>query len=131
MHSCREYWPAYDQFVSLGQFCIVNAVPREQTGVASGMNANIRTIGGSLGAAIMASIVAAGADPAGLPAESGYTNGFLLLAGVMLLAGILGLLIPRIKRHVVGTHTEEPDVPHRHGEMAMVAGGTVVGDESE
>ncbi|WP_455834165.1 MFS transporter [Pseudarthrobacter siccitolerans] len=110
---------------------IVNTVPREQTGVASGMNANIRTIGGSLGAAIMASIVAASADPAGLPAESGYTNGFLVLAGVMFLAGILGLLIPRIRRHAVGFHTEEPDVPLRHGEMAMVAGGTVVGDESE
>ena len=36
---------------------IVAAVPREQTGVASGMNANIRTIGGSIGAAVMSSIV--------------------------------------------------------------------------
>ncbi len=35
---------------------IVAAVPPEQTGVASGMNANIRTIGGSIGAAVMASI---------------------------------------------------------------------------
>lgn len=110
---------------------IVNAVPREQTGVASGMNANIRTVGGSIGAAIMASVVATGADPAGLPAESGYTNGFLMLAGAMLLAGAVGLLIPRIKRHVVGSHQEEPEVPLRHGELAMVAGGTVVGDESE
>ena len=36
---------------------IVGAVSPEQTGVASGMNANIRTIGGSIGAALMASIV--------------------------------------------------------------------------
>ena len=28
---------------------VVNAVPPEQTGVAAGMNANIRTIGGSIG----------------------------------------------------------------------------------
>ena len=38
---------------------IVAAVPPEQTGVASGMNANIRTIGGSVGAALMASVVTA------------------------------------------------------------------------
>ena len=110
---------------------IVNAVPREQTGVASGMNANIRTIGGSLGAAVMASIVAANVAPSGLPAESGYTNGFLLLAAAMFLSAVAGLLIPRIPRHLVGSHTEEPTVPLRHGELAMVAGGTVVGDESE
>src|SRR6266700_3190209 len=36
---------------------IVVAVPPSQTGVASGMNANIRTIGGSIGSAAMASIV--------------------------------------------------------------------------
>ena len=110
---------------------IVTAVPREQTGVASGMNANIRTIGGSLGAAVVASVVAANAGPSGVPAESGYTNSFLLLAVAMFLSAIAGLLIPRIKRHTVGNHTEESPVPLRHGELAMVAGGTVVGDESE
>lgn len=110
---------------------IVSAVPREQTGVASGMNANIRTIGGSLGAAVMASIVAAGGETAGFPAESGYTAGFLVLAGAMLLAGVAGFFIPRITRHVVGSHLEEPPVQLRHAEVAMVAGGTVVGDESE
>ena len=31
---------------------VVQGVPPEQTGVASGMNANIRTIGGSIGAAL-------------------------------------------------------------------------------
>ncbi len=36
---------------------IVQAVPPSQTGVASGMNANIRTIGGAIGAGIMSSIV--------------------------------------------------------------------------
>src|SRR5580704_9154785 len=36
---------------------IVQAVPSAQTGVASGMNANIRTIGGAVGAAVMSSFV--------------------------------------------------------------------------
>jgi EmrB/QacA subfamily drug resistance transporter len=110
---------------------IVNAVPREQTGVASGMNANIRTIGGSLGAALMASVVTAKVLPQGLPAESGYTNGFLMLAGAILLSAIAGLLIPTIARKRVGSHLEEPAVELRHAELALVPGGTVVGDESE
>ncbi len=33
---------------------VIASVPAHQTGVASGMNANIRTIGGSVGAAVMA-----------------------------------------------------------------------------
>src|SRR6195952_1849378 len=63
---------------------IVAAVPAEQTGVASGMNANIRTVGGSIGAAVMATIVTARVFPDGLPHESGYTNGFAMLTVVML-----------------------------------------------
>ena len=46
---------------------VVQGVPPEQTGVASGMNANIRTIGGSIGAAVMSSIVTSTAH-AGCPA---------------------------------------------------------------
>lgn len=110
---------------------IVNAVPRKQTGVASGMNANIRTIGGSLGAALMASVVTAKVAPSGLPIEAGYTHGFLMLAGAILLSAIAGLLIPSITRKKVGGHRSEPDVALRHAELALVPGGTLVGDESE
>ncbi|MCU1690778.1 MAG: transporter [Jatrophihabitantaceae bacterium] len=108
---------------------IVAAVPAEQTGVASGMNANIRTIGGSLGAAFMASIVAAHVGPSGLPSESGYSAGFLLLAAALLLGAFAAVLIPAIPRSPKTHH--EPAVELRHGELAMVAGGTVVGNESE
>ena len=75
---------------------IVAAVPPEQTGVASGMNTNIRTIGGSIGSAVMASIVTAHVFPNGLPHEKGYTVGFLVLAGTMLLASAAGLTIPSV-----------------------------------
>ena len=108
---------------------IVAAVPAEQTGVASGMNANIRTIGGSLGAAFMASIVAAHVGPTGLPRESGYSTGFLLLAGALLLGAFAAILIPAVARSPKTRH--EPAVELRHGELAMVAGGTVVGDGPE
>ncbi|WP_225847138.1 MFS transporter [Streptomyces sp. HPF1205] len=73
---------------------IVSAVPAEQTGVASGMNANIRTIGGSIGAALMASVVTASPAADGLPREAGYTHGFTMLGGALLVAAIAAILIP-------------------------------------
>jgi MFS family permease len=74
---------------------VVGAVPRAQTGVATGMNANIRTIGGAIGAATMASIVTAQMLPSGMPQESGYTHGFLMLGVMFLLAAVVAMLIPR------------------------------------
>jgi EmrB/QacA subfamily drug resistance transporter len=77
---------------------VVVAVPAEQTGVATGMNANIRTIGGSIGSAVMASIVTAHLEPSGLPKESGYTTGFAVLAVGLVVAAAAGLLIPSVRR---------------------------------
>jgi EmrB/QacA subfamily drug resistance transporter len=102
---------------------IVVSVPHAQTGVASGMNANFRTIGGSLGAAFMASVVTANLTPTGLPHGSGYTNGFLMLTLAMLLGALAALLIPARVR------TQHYEVTHP--ELALTAAGTIVTDESE
>jgi EmrB/QacA subfamily drug resistance transporter len=104
---------------------IVVAVPPSQTGVASGMNANIRTIGGSVGSAVMASIVTSQLGASGLPRESGYTIGFAAMTGGLVLAALAGLLIPSVRR------MRQLDGEPEHAELAMVAGGTIVGDESE
>lgn len=111
---------------------IVSAVPAAQTGVASGMNANIRTIGGSIGAALMASIVTADLAPSGLLKEAGYTHGFIMLAGALLVASFAALLIPAVRRNADGrpAPVDFDDEP-THPELAMVAGGTVVGDKPE
>jgi EmrB/QacA subfamily drug resistance transporter len=77
---------------------VVAAVPPSQTGVASGMNANIRTIGGSIGSAAMASIVASHLAPSGLPEESGYTTGFAVIACGLVLGAVAGALIPSARR---------------------------------
>ena len=77
---------------------IVAAVPVSQTGVASGMNANIRTIGGSIGSAVMASVVTSQLAPAGLPRESGYTIGFAAMAGGLVLAALAATLLPSARR---------------------------------
>ena len=104
---------------------VVAAVPASQTGVASGMNANIRTIGGSIGSAAMASIVTSHLAASGLPKESGYTTGFAALTGCLVLAALAGLLIPALR----GLGQRGGDL--EHAEMSLVAGGTIVGDESE
>jgi EmrB/QacA subfamily drug resistance transporter len=103
---------------------IVAAVPASQTGVASGMNANIRTIGGSIGAAVMASIVTSQLGPTGLPREAGYTTGFAVMAGGLVLAAIAGLLIPSAS----GLRRVASEPSH---ESAAVAGGTLAGGASE
>ncbi|WP_367319376.1 MFS transporter [Streptomyces sp. HUAS ZL42] len=73
---------------------VVGSVPAEQTGAATGMNANIRTIGGSVGAAVTSVLVTGSLQPSGLPYDSGYTHGFTLLALLCLAATLAALLVP-------------------------------------
>ncbi|WEO94046.1 MFS transporter [Streptomyces sp. FXJ1.172] len=73
---------------------IVGSVPPEQTGAATGMNANIRTIGGSIGAALTGVLVTGRLQPSGLPYASGYTHGWTLLALLCLAAAGAALLVP-------------------------------------
>ena len=63
---------------------IVEAVPRSEVGIATGINTVMRTVGGSFGAAIV------DRDPrppaTGLPTEHAYTTAFAFSAG----AGLAG-----------------------------------------
>jgi MFS family permease len=77
---------------------VIASVPAHQTGVASGMNANIRTVGGAIGSAVMAAIVTSSTGTSGYPLERGYTIGFLVLAAAMLLASVAALRIPDVRR---------------------------------
>jgi len=113
-------------FASMSALVVV-AVPPEQTGVASGMNANVRTIGGSVGAAVMSSIVTSGMRAGSYPRESGYTHGFALLTVAAMAATIAAFFVPgRLRPPASMTEATMP-----HAELGMVAGGTLVGDESE
>jgi EmrB/QacA subfamily drug resistance transporter len=100
---------------------VVEAVPSSQTGVASGMNANIRTIGGALGGAALASIVTAGVRADDVALESGYTNGFGFLAVIALLATVVAVFVPVLRREP----SMSPDEV-RHAEAAVVAPGALV-----
>lgn len=68
---------------------IVDAVPREQTGVATGVNTNVRTIGGALGGQLTAGILGTGVAAGGLPTEAGFVTVFGVLAAVSAAAALV------------------------------------------
>ena len=80
---------------------IVQSVPMHQTGTASGMNTNIRTIGASIGTAVVSSVITSHPGPAGLPAESGYTTSFAILAVTGVAALLVALLVPATRRPAI------------------------------
>jgi EmrB/QacA subfamily drug resistance transporter len=81
-------------FASLANV-IVEAVRPDQTGVATGMNAVTRTIGGAVGSQIVASILAAGLLASGRPEERGYTISFALMGFALVGAVAASLAVPK------------------------------------
>jgi len=80
---------------------VVEAVSPQQTGVASGMNANIRTIGGAIGSGIAASILANGVSAAHpFPKASGYTTTWWMMAAAAVLAAAAAMIIPAARKSV-------------------------------
>jgi EmrB/QacA subfamily drug resistance transporter len=74
---------------------IVQNVRQDQTGVATGMNAVTRTLGGAFGGQLAATLLANNVGASGLPTSSGFTLSFLMC--LIALAGALGfaLVVPR------------------------------------
>jgi EmrB/QacA subfamily drug resistance transporter len=81
---------AFSSMVNL----VVNGVPPEQTGVASGMNTNVRTIGGSIGTAVVSSLISAKLLPSGVPVEAGFTHAFTLMTVLAAVAVGAAVLVP-------------------------------------
>lgn len=88
---------------------IITAVPSDQTGVATGMNANIRTVGGAIGSAIAASLITAHVGSLGFPSERGYENAFMFISFSALMAAAAGLLVldDRRRRNANGHGIDE------------------------
>jgi len=82
-------------FAALGNL-IVNAVPSNQTGVASGMNTVMRTLGGALGGQLSATFIA-GHTLHGEPTVTGFTETFVMASGFLAVCLIAGLLIPQLR----------------------------------
>jgi MFS family permease len=77
---------------------LVTAVPVEQTGVANGMNTNLRTIGGAIGVAATSSVITAHLQSGGYPIAAGYRDGWLVLAGCATVATVVALALPHDSR---------------------------------
>jgi MFS family permease len=74
---------------------IVQNVRQDQTGVATGMNAVTRTLGGAFGGQLAATLLSSNLGAGGLPTSSGFTLSFLMC--LIALVGALGFafLVPR------------------------------------
>ena len=102
---------------------VVEAVPANQTGVATGMNANVRTIGGAIGSQIVASVIAGTIVAGALPTEHGYELGFIVLAIALVGAGVAAALVPsRAKRAVESPgEGEGHEFDELEGEPSIIA----------
>jgi EmrB/QacA subfamily drug resistance transporter len=78
---------------------VVESVPSDEVGVATGINTIMRTLGGALGAQLVASLLT-GKTIAGtpIPAEAAYTDAFIVAAVAAVLAMLCALAIPHQRR---------------------------------
>jgi MFS family permease len=79
-------------YAGLGNL-IVQAVPADQTGMTSGMNTVVRTLGGAVGGQIAATLVVDHTS-AMLPRLTGFTDTFVLSAFLLVICVVAGLLVP-------------------------------------
>ena len=102
MHGSQAEMVAWNLVMSIGiglafaamPNLIVEAVPPEETGQATGVNTLVRSVGASLGSQVTAAVLAPARSAPGCPTDSGYTQAFLVGSGVALLAAITATLIP-------------------------------------
>jgi MFS family permease len=80
-------------YAALGNL-VIQAVPAEQSGVATGMNTVTRTLGGALGGQLSATFIADHVAH-GLPAVTGFTWTFVMGAGFLVLGTVASVLVPR------------------------------------
>jgi EmrB/QacA subfamily drug resistance transporter len=82
-------------FAALGNL-VVQAVPFHQTGVASGMNTVMRTLGGALGGQIVATLLVDNTVN-GTPKLEGFIESFLLAAAFLIVCTLAALLVPEAR----------------------------------
>jgi MFS family permease len=109
---------------------VVEAVPPGQTGVATGMNANVRTIGGAIGSQIVASIIAAGIVAGAVPKEHGYEVSFIVLGVGLALAGVAAAFVPSRAERSQQTEGHEFDTLAVDGAIAPAEAGLAIGEHT-
>jgi MFS family permease len=74
---------------------IVENVPQEQTGVATGMNAVTRTLGGAFGGQIAATLLASNLGRGDIPTDTGFALSFLMCLIALAVGVAFALWVPR------------------------------------
>ena len=77
---------------------IVESVPVTQTGEAISANTVLRTIGSSIGTAVIAALISSNVSAQGAPTDEAFTIGFWVSAGVGVLAILAALLAPSLRQ---------------------------------
>ena len=77
---------------------IVESVPAAQTGEAISANTVLRTIGSSIGTAVIAALLSSNVSPQGAPVDDAFTIGFWASAGVGVLAIVAALVAPSLRQ---------------------------------
>ena len=106
---------------------IIEAVPAEQTGVATGMNTNIRNIGAALGSGIATSLVVSGLLPDGYPKEHGYVLAFAVSGLALVVAALAALADPAARRRRRSSTRESH--PALTAEAEVIVGAIAFGPE--
>jgi len=89
---------------------IIEAVPASQTGVATGMNTNIRNIGAALGSGAATSLIVSGLLVRGYPREHGFVLAFAVCGGALVVAAIAALMIPTGSRSSIVLTESHPSL---------------------
>jgi MFS family permease len=77
---------------------LVTAVPDTEIGASMGMNQNLRTIGGAIGAQIVAAVLASGIAANGYPTKSSYVTSFVVIAAACGVSAVAAALVPARSR---------------------------------
>jgi MFS family permease len=94
-------------FSALGNL-IVQAVPPEQTGVASGMNTVLRTLGGALGGQLAATFIVDNTSH-GHTSVTGFTDSYWMAAAFLAVCVVAGVMVPQLQQAASSLS--------RHGEL--------------
>ncbi|HEY1652628.1 MAG TPA: MFS transporter [Acidimicrobiales bacterium] len=105
---------------------IIEAVPAGQTGVATGMNTNIRNVGAALGSGIATSLVIGSLLSDGFPKEHGYILAFAVSGLGLVVAALAALLIPARGEPSVVTRESHPALT---AEAEVIVGSIAFGPE--
>ena len=99
---------------------MVQAVPRDQTGVASRMNTVMRTLGGALGGQLAATFIASNVSH-GLPTVTGFNLTFAMATGFLIVCMLTAFLVPGPQATAEAREREEEHLARQQSELVREA----------